>query len=370
MPKTMRAARMHVRGEPLTIDRVEVPTPRPTDVLVELRACGIVPNLGNVLTHFVDWFPHTSLPPLPAIFGLDPTGVVVAKGDQVHGVEIGQRVYVNPARYCGGCRYCRTGETTSCRYYAFNGYFGFSPESRQMFEDYPYGGLAEYMTAPQYSLVTLPDNVSHEEAARWGYLGTGYRALRRAGVTASDVVLVNGISGTLGLGVALFALALGARKVIGTGRDTALLERVRAIAPGRIEVHSLEDEVPTGDWARSLTSGEGADIVIDALGPGAPQESWLAALDGLRRGGRHVNIGAVAGHIPVHMHEVMDNDKAIFGSAWFTTADGQEMADLAEAGMVDLSVLEHEVFKLDEVNSALSVLKSRNGGFSNYVIVP
>jgi alcohol dehydrogenase len=70
------------------------------------------------------------------------------------------------------------------------------------------------------------------------------------------------------------------------------------------------------------------------------------------------------------MHEVMDNDKAIFGSAWFTTADGQEMADLAEAGMVDLSVLEHEVFKLDEVNSALSVLKSRNGGFSNYVIVP
>jgi D-arabinose 1-dehydrogenase-like Zn-dependent alcohol dehydrogenase len=370
MPKTMRAARMHVRGEPLSIDQVEIPTPRPTDVLVEVKACGIVPNLGNVLTHFVDWFPHTSLPPLPAIFGLDPTGVVAAKGSQVHGIDVGQRVYVNPARYCGGCRYCRTGQTTSCKLYAFNGYFGFSPESRQMFEDYPYGGLAEYMTAPQYSLVTLPDNVSHETAARWGYLGTGYRALRRADVTASDVVLVNGISGTLGLGVALFALALGARKILGTGRDVGLLERVRAIAPGRIETHPLEDEVPTGAWARSLTHGEGVDVVIDALGPGAPQESWLAALDGLRRGGRHVNIGAVAGHIPVHMHEVMDNDKAIFGSAWFTTADGQEMADLAEAGMVDLSVLEHEVFKLDEVNSALAVLKSRNGGFSNYVIVP
>src|SRR4051812_21835075 len=267
MPKTMRAARMHVRGEPLTIDQVEVPTPRPTDVLVEVKACGIVPNLGNVLTHFVDWFPHTSLPPLPAIFGLDPTGVVVAKGEQVHGIDIGQRVYVNPARYCGGCRYCRMGRTTSCRLYAFNGYFGFSPESRQMFEDYPYGGLGEYMTAPQYSLVTLPDNVSHEEAARWGYLGTGYRALRRAGVSPADVVLVNGITGTLGLGVALFALALGARKILGTGRDRNLLDRVRAIAPGRIQVHSLGDEVTTGDWARSLTGGEGADIVIDALGP-------------------------------------------------------------------------------------------------------
>ena len=105
----MRAARMHVRGEPLTIDQIEIPTPRPTDVLVEVKACGIVPNLGNVLTKFVDWFPHLSLPPLPAIFGLDPSGVVVDKGEQVHGIEIGQRVYVNPARYCGGCRYCRMG---------------------------------------------------------------------------------------------------------------------------------------------------------------------------------------------------------------------------------------------------------------------
>lgn len=370
MPKTMRAARMHVRGEPLTIDELEIPSPRPTDVLVEVKACGIVPNLGNVLNKFVDWFPHLSLPPLPAIFGLDPSGVVVEKGAQVRGIEIGQRVYVNPARYCGGCRYCRRGETTSCKAYAFNGYFGFSEQSRAMFEDYPYGGLAEYMTAPQYSLVTLPDNVSHETAARWGYLGTGYRALRRAGLTPSDVVLINGISGTLGLGVALFALALGARKILGTGRDTALLDKVRAVAPGRIATHSLEDDVPIGDWARSLTGGEGADVVIDALGPGAPHESWLAALDGLRRGGRHVNIGAVAGDIPVHMHELMDNDKSMSGSAWFTTADGQEMADLAEAGMVNLSVLQHETFKLDEVNSALSVLKNRNGGFSNYVIIP
>ena len=95
--KTMRTARMHVRGEPLTIDQLEVPTPRPTDVLVEVKACGIVPNLGNVLNKFVDWFPHLSLPPLPAIFGLDPAGVVVEKGSQVHGIEIGQRVYVNPA---------------------------------------------------------------------------------------------------------------------------------------------------------------------------------------------------------------------------------------------------------------------------------
>ncbi|CAN7779783.1 hypothetical protein LJR267_010210 [Paraburkholderia hospita] len=51
-----------------------------------------------------------------------------------------------------------------------------------MFDDYPYGELCECMTAPQYSLVKLPDNLSFESAARFGYFGTGYRALRRSGV--------------------------------------------------------------------------------------------------------------------------------------------------------------------------------------------
>jgi D-arabinose 1-dehydrogenase-like Zn-dependent alcohol dehydrogenase len=369
MSRTMRAARMHTVGEPLQVDEVAIPTPGPIDVLVEVKACGIVPNLGNVLSNFTSWFPHLHLPKLPAIFGLDATGVVVEKGTQVHGIEIGQRVYVNPARYCGGCRDCRAGATTHCKLYALNGYFGFSVEAQKLFDDYPYGGLAEYMTAPQYSIVELPDNVPHETAARWGYLGTAYRALRRADVGPGTTVLVNGISGTLGIGVALFALAFGATQILGTGRDRALLERVAKL-DRRIGIHALDEKQPVADWVRGRTRGEGAHVVIDALGPGAPHDTMLAALAALRRGGTHVNIGAVAGNVPVHLHELMDNNKTHIGSAWFTPADGQEMADMAETGQVDLSVFEHEVFKLSDVNTALAVLKNRNGGLSNYVICP
>ena len=57
-------------------------------------------------------------------------------------------------------------------------------------------------------------------------------------------------------------------------------------------------------------------------------------------------------------------------SNWFTSAQGQEMAELGRAGLLDLSVLEHQRFPLEEVNRAISGLQSRNGGFSNYVIVP
>lgn len=56
--RTMIAARMHEIGGPMTLDTIPVPEVRPTDVLVAVKACGMVPNLGNVLQHWQEWFPH------------------------------------------------------------------------------------------------------------------------------------------------------------------------------------------------------------------------------------------------------------------------------------------------------------------------
>ena len=61
MTKMMRAARMHDVGQPMVIEQIPVPSPRPTDVLVKVKACGIVPNLGNVLSNWQKWFYTLSL---------------------------------------------------------------------------------------------------------------------------------------------------------------------------------------------------------------------------------------------------------------------------------------------------------------------
>ena len=362
----MRAVRLHAKNQPLQVDLVPRPSPRPTDVLVQVKACGIVPNLMNVLNYA--WEFVVSLPPLPAIFGLDATGVVVEKGELVHGLEIGDRVYVNPARCCGSCRYCRMGQQSGCDYFTLNGYFGMGPKAAQTFRDYPYGGYAEYMTAPQYSLVKLPQNVSHEAAARWGYLGTAYAALRRAGVDMNSTVLINGASGTLGVGGVLFALALGAPKILGVGRDIELLERVRSIDPQRIHVHSTKSEVSVADWARSHTEGNGADVVFDALPTGAPVESFQAALEALGKCGRHVNCSGVLDNVPINSPNYIAKSQTLIGSSWFTTAHGQEMAELAASGRVNLDIFEHRVFALEDINAALAEMERRNGGFSNFVV--
>lgn len=366
----MKVARMHKVGEPMRIEQIPIPVPASNDVLVRVRSCGIVPNLGNILANWTTWFPELPLPPLPAIFGLDPAGEVVAVGSHVHTWNPGDRVYVNPSLYCGGCRACRNGDLINCTHYAFSGYFGFSQNSLKLFKNYPYGGLGEYMIAPQYALVKLPDNVTYDQAARFGYLGTMYSALRKGQVGPGKSVLINGISGTLGLGGALLGLAMGATRILGTGRNIALLEKVKALAPNRIEVFSTEGGGQIDAWVKSRTEGLGVDVFVDALSPGAPHETLQQGVRALKRGGRAYNIGAIAGMVGMDLHTMMDEQQSIEGSAWFTAGEGQDMADMAEAGTLDLSVFEHVTYPLDQVNEAISGIGTRNGGFSNYVIKP
>ena len=58
------------------------------------------------------------------------------------------------------------------------------------------------------------------------------------------------------------------------------------------------------------------------------------------------------------------------GSNWFTTGEGQLMAEMARVGVLDLSRLDTEAFPLDQVNEALARVKQRPGGFTNIVVNP
>ena len=374
----MNAARLHTIGQPMKIDEILLPAVRPTDVLVEVRICGVVPNLRRVIGNFfgTEAPDRKRFPPLPAIFGLDPAGVVAAVGDQVLSVRPGQRVYVNPARGCGSCRMCRTGRSIVCQNMTMQGYFG---RSIDIMKAYPYGGLSQFITAPSNALVLLPDNVTFEDAARFGYLGTAYSALKKIDVGPGDTLLVNGISGMLGLCAALLGLAMGARKILGTGRNQALLERVKAISPDRIEVYAMTDELtpdpdqPERDpfimWTRSATDGLFVDGVIDCLPPGAPANNLVRAIYSLRRGGAAVNVGAVTANLPLNGFWMVANQISFRGSSWFTTAEAEELASMSGSGLLDLSVFDHRISPLGKVNEALlSMSDNKDGGFANYVI--
>jgi alcohol dehydrogenase len=162
---------------------------------------------------------------------------------------------------------------------------------------------------------------------------------------------------------------MGASKILGTARNAALLRRVKALAPDRIDGLELGGE-PIGEWARGRTGGWGVDAVVDCLGPGASGALMMEAIYALRRGGRAINVGGVGEKVTMDVHWMMDEQISFIGSNWFTPGEGQALADMAEAGVLDLSVLEHRRFPLSRVNEALEGIPARNGGFTNLVITP
>lgn len=369
VPATMRAARMYDVGAPMVIEEVPTPKPESLDVIVKVHACGIVPNLGNVLKNWSTWFPQLPLPRLPATFGLDPAGTIVEVGSGVKGLKVGDRVYVNPGRSCGSCRACRSGNPTGCTSMILQGYFGYSQTAQDTFDRYPYGGLCEYMVAPANGCVKLPDNVSCMQATRLGYTGTGYSALRKGNAGPNVLTLINGATGTLGLPTVMCALALGVTKILAVARNKDLLEEMRQLDPRRIFTHSTLDG-PVRPWAIEMSEGEGVDLAIDCVGPGGSAEGMVELSRCLRRTGLLINVGAVAEPVPLNAHKMMDWNQGFQGSVWFSTAEGMDMAEMIRAGTLNFDLFRQHSYPLDQINEVLAGIENRHGGFSNFTVVP
>jgi D-arabinose 1-dehydrogenase-like Zn-dependent alcohol dehydrogenase len=365
MVARMRSARLHEPGRPLRIDEIERPQPRDGDVLVEVKSCGVVPNMNAIFSGTL-W---NHLPPLPASVGLDAAGVVAEIGNGVTGVRVGDRVYVNPWLSCGSCSYCRSGEPMLCSSAAFQGYFGFFKHSVKLLDVYPYGGFSEYLTASVSRLVLLSAEVGFDHAARFGYIGTSFAALRAGRVGGGSLIAVNGITGTLGVAATLLALGMGATRILGFGRNREVLKQLKTLAPNRIDTLAL-GEASAANWLRERTEGLGVDVLIDCSARAASATTTAEALNGLKRGGCAINIGALTEPLAIEPIRFMTNRLHFQGSNWFTTGEAQLMADMVRAGVVDLSSIKSQAFPLGQVNQALDAIKQRPGGFTNIVVNP
>jgi threonine dehydrogenase-like Zn-dependent dehydrogenase len=366
MPDEMRAARLHEPGQPFRVDRIERPRPRAGDVLVQIKACGIIPNMNHIVSGRLWHF----LPPRPAVIGLDAAGIVAEAPAGRSDVKPGDRVYINPFLACGECAYCRAGKPMLCGDAALRGYFGFTAKGAKLLEAYPYGGLAEFITAAPASLVHLPPSITFEQGARWGYLGTSFAALRAGGAGAGSWIAINGVTGTLGVGAVLLALAMGVTRILGWGRNRAVLQQLRALAPRRIDTLALGDR-PLGDWIKERTAGLGVDLLIDCGGRGSPAAPVAEAQAGVKRGGITVNIGALAETLPLDPTQFMTSAMRYRGSNWFTNEEAALMTDMVDRGVLDLSSWVPRVYPLDGVNRALAEIRDeRPGGFVNFVVAP
>src|SRR5262249_23291214 len=234
---------------------------------------------------------------------------------------------------------------------------------------YPFGGFSEYMTASPQRLVLLPQQVTFDQAARFGYLGTSFAALRLGQVSGGSWIALNGITGRLGGGATLLALGMGATRILGSGRNRDVLARLKALSPDRIEVLVLGD-ASIAEWVRQHTDQLGVDVLVDCSARSATAANTAEALAALKRGAVAVNIGALTEPLAIQPIRFMTARLQFRGSNWFTTGAGQSMAAVAKVGMLDLTKLVTHAYPLAKVNDALAEVQTRPGGFVNIMVHP
>lgn len=395
----IKVARIVEFGEPLVVGLAPKPIPGPRDVLVRVGACSLVrlscsPSVlieaeltssrlrrlkGPGIKDIISGYAPMPMQDLPAIFGLDVAGVIEAVGEYVLHHKVGDRVYVNPSLSCVACPMCRKGRRDLCPSNCLRGYFAIGPLGKALLDQYPYGGLSQYVVSPDSKIALLPESISLETASRLGYAGTSYAALKKADVGPGKTVLINGVTGSLGVAAVAIALGLGASKILGIGRSTERLAQVMALAPkdsSRVQTYrSINSEGPekAARWAAEQTaSGEGVDAIIDCLGTGGPAKLTEALLrQAVRPGGKVVLLAdATEGDISQSYSSWFTRDVAVLGSNFFYDGEIDELIGLVDAGVVNLSWLETKAFALDKVNEAVESVAGNLGGFVNVVVVP
>lgn len=277
----MRAVTLQAPGEVRVDERPEPTLVDPGDAIVAVDVSGICGSDLHIYHGRVRIEPGFTL-------GHEFVGRVIAVGDAVTRVGVGDRVLGCFHTACGTCWHCLRGEYHKCDRVRVFGH-GAALGDLQ-------GTQAEQALVPMADLTLrcVPDSVSSEVALFAGdVMGTGYHAIDVAAVRPGDSVAVLGL-GPVGLCAVQVALRAGATPVVAIDRVEDRLEVARAF--GAIPVH-LTEESPR-DRVAELTGRRGADAVIDAVGHA---DALALAIRLARNAGTIVAIGVYAEPCEVHM---------------------------------------------------------------------
>ncbi len=337
----MKAVVLHEHGGPEKyIFEANFPDPQagPGDVVIRVRATSL---------NYHDVFTRRGMPGIkiqfPIIAGLDMAGEIVAIGESVDGWQIGDRVLVDPInRVEGGL----VGETTN-------------------------GGLAEYSCVKAHQLISIPENVSFEDAAALPCAyGTAIRMMHTIGnVSEDERVLILGASG--GVGVCCLQLAkLAGAEVVACASSPAKLDRLKALGADHL-INYRETDFVKEIWSlygkpmrRAGNARFGADVAVNYTGG----DTWVKTLRTLRVGGRLLTCGATAGFDPQEdLRFIWTFELQILGSNSWARTDIEKLLELMQSGK--LKTVIDRTYPLEQTHEALRLIEDRES-FGKLVILP
>jgi S-(hydroxymethyl)glutathione dehydrogenase/alcohol dehydrogenase len=355
----VRAAVLRTVNEPLTIENLDLASPGPGEVSIQLAASGVCHSDWNVIS-------GATPNPLPVVLGHEGAGIVEEIGEGVTTLARGDHVVLSWLPSCGRCFYCSVGRPVLCEWSTPAMLAGTMPDGTTRLSSngdrhHHYSFLstfAERCVVPEASCVPIRSDAPLAVAALVGCaVMTGVGAvINRARVEPGSVVVVLGAGG-VGLSAILGARLAGAGTIVAV--DPVPFKRELAGELGA--THVLDPGA--GDVAsdiRGLAGGRGADYAFDTAGaPGLV----AIAYDSVRPGGTVVSVGippeGAEARLPAS--RLPREEKVVMGSLYGSCRphiDMPRVLDLYMAGQLDLDRLVTRTYGLDEVNEAFAAMNA------------
>jgi len=335
----MRAVTFQAPGEIRIEEKPEPELLAGDDCVVRVEASGIC---GSDLHIY-----HGRVPVEPGFtIGHEFVGTVLAAGDDVERVAVGDRVLGCFHVACATCAACLRSDYHRCERGRTFGHGSHLGDLQ--------GAQAEQLLVPRGNLTLrrVPEGMSDEVALFAGdVMGTGYHAIAHAGMRAGDSAAVLGL-GPVGLCAVQAARAAGATEVFAI--DSVAERLAMAERFGATPLHLTESD-PKREL-RAATGGRGVDVVVDAVGDPGP---LAMAVSLARDAGVVSGIGAYAGRGEVPL-----------GLAWLkgltlrlglanVIAHVDRVLGLLEAGKLDPAPLVTHRMKLDQAAEAYALYDNR-----------
>ena len=335
----MRAVTFQAPGEVRISEKPEPELTAGDEAIVRVEASGVCGSDLHIYHGRVAIEPGFTI-------GHEYVGTVLALGDEVEGLAVGDRVLGTYCTACGECFFCLHGNFHKCDAGRVFGHGKVLGELQ--------GAQAELLLVPnaRLTLRRVPAGMSDDVALFAGdVMGTGYHAVAETGVAQGDSVAVLGL-GPVGLCAVQAALAAGAARVIAVDTVAARLEMARSF--GAEPVHLTEEDPKAA--VKSATEGRGVDATIDAVGH--PDALDLACRL-TRKCGTVSATGVYAERIEVHMGIVWIKALTLKTGHANVIKHVDPVLEALAAGRLDPSPLVTHHMKLDDAAEAYATYDRR-----------
>ena len=268
----------------------------------------------------------------PIVIGHEASGTIVQTGKDVHDFKPGDRVVIQPQKFCESCIPCSEGLHNVC-------------ENLSIMGVYESGMATEFFAVETSKLLKLPPEVSLDQGALVEPIAVAVAAVRKSlGVKDTRIVVMG--AGPIGNLVGQVAAAEGARQVLMTDINDNRLE-----VAGRCGLNLSQNtrDISLEETIKNHFGSDGADIIFDCAGV---KQSITQAIQAARRGSRLVVVANFKESVEIELVLLQRKEITLFGIMMYIKKDFEKAISLLAQNKINTEPLISKYFDLEQISDA------------------